>query len=317
MAHEEEIVKPVASDMDFFLIGSRKVHYPQPVPSDQIGVMTWMLNHVEEVLETESPEAWMTRWLDVLISATEAGTKPKVAMPPLGFGDPVSYDIIEQASQALHVTGAVRHGAECFNYLFPQVRSAPHRARVRPTAHTRASRSCHGQDLDDELLVCYDGFMGPPDYHQVPWQYLHKDGLVPFLKARIKEGYAVPLNPKWVLADRGYYELFEDLLASDAASGACAAWYPPGSGVRERIREIHARFPHGFVQSTPLPGVELKTMSAEEAEWELRRRECLRNAKKKLRAFSVMTGVLTAKKERKRTLKRAFTTQRITNFVKG
>ena len=247
----------------------------------------WELDQIEAVLTTAAsrPEGWMTRWLEVLISATEAGTKPKVAMPPLGFGDPVSYGIIEEASTALHVTGAVRHGAECFNFLFPQ-------------------------DLDEELLVCYDGFMGPPDYHQVPWQYLPKEGLLPFLRARIKEGYAVPLNPKWVLCD-GWYDLFEQLLASESAKSACDAWYPPDSGVRERIREIHARFPQGFRPSAPLDGVApVKCLSADEAEWVLRRRECLRNAKKKLRAFSVMMRALNAKKKRNK-LKRAFTCNRL------
>ena len=33
-----------------------------------------------------------------------------------GFGDPKSYDLMAKAVERLHFCGAVRHGAECFNF---------------------------------------------------------------------------------------------------------------------------------------------------------------------------------------------------------
>ena len=46
--------------------------------------------------------------------------KAAVAMPKYGFGDPKSYAIMKFAVQRLEDSGAVRHGAECFNFYFPQ-----------------------------------------------------------------------------------------------------------------------------------------------------------------------------------------------------
>ena len=42
-------------------------------------------------------------------------------LPDFGFGDPTSYRFVEDVVSELKVCGAVRHGAECFNFYFPQV----------------------------------------------------------------------------------------------------------------------------------------------------------------------------------------------------
>lgn len=42
-------------------------------------------------------------------------------MPQFGFGDPISYSLMELAVNQLNRDGCVRHGAECFNYYFPQM----------------------------------------------------------------------------------------------------------------------------------------------------------------------------------------------------
>ena len=55
----------------------------------------------------------------VLKREGEKGFHPE--LPPFGFGDPLSYRCIERAVKHVSHTGAVRHGAECFNYYFPQV----------------------------------------------------------------------------------------------------------------------------------------------------------------------------------------------------
>ena len=61
----------------------------------------------------------MSRWLDVLKQAHDQGFEPPVAK--IGYGDPTSTSIISQAVQQFGVTGAIRHGAESFNFYFPQV----------------------------------------------------------------------------------------------------------------------------------------------------------------------------------------------------
>ena len=54
--------------------------------------------------------------------------------------------------------GSVRHGAESFNFYFPQ-------------------------ELDDEYLVVYDGF------GTVPWKYLDVECLREFLSDRVDNGF--------------------------------------------------------------------------------------------------------------------------------
>ncbi|CAE8721933.1 unnamed protein product, partial [Polarella glacialis] len=61
------------------------------------------------------------------------GFQPK--LPKFGFGDQTSYSITSDLVDSTVETGAVRHGAECFNWYFPQ-------------------------ELDPEFLVVWEGFAG-------------------------------------------------------------------------------------------------------------------------------------------------------------
>jgi hypothetical protein len=288
MAHEEDKVRPVASDIDCFLIGSRNVTYT-PMAAPQVATMGWMLTQIEHALREPRAGGWMSCWLDALKAAYLRGDEVlqsgAAEVPPFGFGDPTSTELIEALVKALRLTGAVRHGAECFNFLFPQ-------------------------DLDDDYLVCWAGFQAAPAFHQVPWQYVGRQGLLHFLAARVDEGYAFPLNPKWALCDEGWYALFERLLASEPARPACNAWYPPDSGLRERMAEIHAAFPDGFRSIADPHGGPDQSCDAGVAEWELRRYQVLQRAKKKLRAIAVMLRIYRAKKSR-RSLKRVVAAHRL------
>lgn len=237
MAHEEDHVRPVASDFDCFLLGSRHVRY-EPLPAEQVALVEKMLDKIERVLDVPKPVGWMSSWLELVLADRE----PQPPTPQFGFGDPTSYGIISEAVRATHLTGAVRHGAECFNFTMPQ-------------------------DLDDEFLVCYEGFRGAPTYSKVPWRYVDRAGLLNFLSARVNEGFAFPINPKWALCDAGWYALFEKLNAS-AGAKACTGWYPPA--VRKRMTAIHAKHPHGLQPDVPA-GVAAHTMEADEAEWLIRR----------------------------------------------
>jgi len=220
VAYEEnERVLPVVSDFDCFLIGTRGVSYDEPLAKDQVDQLGWCLDGIESILDgmggPDGIHAWTTRWFSLL---KEKGGKKKAAVPQYGFGDSKSYSIVENAVERLKNNGAVRHGAECFNYYFPQ-------------------------ELDDEFLVVSDDLDG-----KIPWTYMNRDQLRAFLLRKIDDGYTFPLNPKWVLCDEGWKEVYDKLLASDRpnVTESIDAWLPPGSGLRERIAGVCERHPKGF-----------------------------------------------------------------------
>jgi hypothetical protein len=219
MAYEENgRVVPVVSDFDPFLVGTHRVPFhPEKgsFPEDQVDILKWSVDRIEDILEEQGPENWTSRWLKVLKEETSKGFSPKV--PQFGYGDPRSYSIMANAVERLTDDGAVRHGSECFNYVFPQ-------------------------ELDEELLVISTTFEG------VPWRYMDPEGLQSFLSERIDENYTFPLNPKWILCDPGWKELYDKLLASEnqTVQNSMEIWYPKDSGIREKIEAIHRRHPHGF-----------------------------------------------------------------------
>ena len=56
----------------------------------------------------------MARWLNVLKEESQKGFHP--ALPKYGSGDPTSYGLIGSIVGAMSMCGAVRHGAEYFNF---------------------------------------------------------------------------------------------------------------------------------------------------------------------------------------------------------
>ena len=256
MAHEEEIgVRPVASDIDAFLIGSKGMEAGPPLPDDQLKLAHWCLANVAGVLETPMPQGWTRRWLDVLKHETVTNGVPKHSMPEFGYGDPRSYDIIVKIVQRLNFSGAVRHGAECFNFYFPQ-------------------------ELDTEFLVCWEGFK---DYVplNVPWAYVDQAGLKHFLMARLQEGYSFPLNPKWILCDPGFRDIFDAMQSAPHAQESLDSWLP--AELRKRINELLKAYPEGF-QPVAKEGESVIMIDNDMAEWELRRHAALARAKAKLKA---------------------------------
>jgi hypothetical protein len=119
MAYEENgRVRPVVSDFDPFLVGTRRVHF-DPVDgslsSDQLSILKWCVNQIEIILDSPTrPESWTNRWLEILKRETRKGFHPTI--PKFGFGDPKSYSMIENAVNRLTRDGSVRHGAESFNF---------------------------------------------------------------------------------------------------------------------------------------------------------------------------------------------------------
>lgn len=249
MGYEEEgKVVPVVSDFDCFLIGSKHFSYEDPMLLEQVELMHWCVSQIEWILANHlSPESWTTRWLEVLKHAAKNGFCP--AMPRFGFGDPTSYSMIEASVQRLARTcGAVRHGPECFNFFFPQ-------------------------ELDDEFLIIFPGC-------QI-WQYVSEKELLSILRRKIEEGFTFPLNPKWLLCDPGWMTLFQDLLGSHFSGviDSLNRWFPPKSGLRERILDIHLQYPCGFHNDDQV------RLSPALAEKEYERYLILQRARKKLHGF--------------------------------
>ena len=98
-------------------------------------------------------------------------------------------------------------GAECFNFYFPQ-------------------------ELDKEYLVVWDKYSGPK------WRYLKPDMLLEFLEMRVAQGFAFPLNPKWLLCDPGYYKIYEQMMQNEKLDEQMEVWFPKDSGIRERIAVV-------------------------------------------------------------------------------
>ena len=220
------------------------------------------MTNIESVLDKPDALSWTSRWLEILKRASDEGFHPEA--PPYGFGDPTTYGIFERAVEKLFRTGAVRHGAECFNFYFPQ-------------------------ELDPEFLVIWEGF------EKVPWKYLDASALREFLIARCGDGFAFPLNLKWVLCDEGWFDVLLALRASEAAQGSLDAWFPPSSGLLDRVTEIRAAHPEGFVSSGPTSS-EAVLDDWDLADWELRRHLALHRAKSKLKVALSIRKTLSIRK---------------------
>ena len=215
MAYAERTVTPVVSDFDTFLVGSKGVSYEVPPPPEQVDLMKWALGHTRELLHEPNSKGWMARWLNILKEEARNGFHPP--LPKYGFGDTKSYGLIGSIVDATSNCGAVRHGAECFNFYFPQ-------------------------ELDPDFLIVWDGFGQDP-----PWRSVSEPELRRFLLERARDGFSFPLNPVWPVRDQGWLEVLEALQQGSGEQMAnLRNWFPPESGVLNRIAEMHAEMPDGF-----------------------------------------------------------------------
>ncbi|CAE8641814.1 unnamed protein product [Polarella glacialis] len=210
VAYAEATVKPVVSDFDTFTVGSRGMNY-EPVPEKQAKLALWSLDHASDVIGAPGSKAWTSRWLDVLKEEAQKGFHPDI--PKFGFGDPTSVGMIDDVVNVSSGCGAVRHGAECFNYYFPQ-------------------------ELDEDFLVVWEGFSDPP------WRTFDEPELRAFLLERATEGYAFPTNPIWAVRDPGWYEVLQALRDSEEAKQPMSSWYTQEA--LDKIDEIHEELPDGF-----------------------------------------------------------------------
>ena len=230
MAYEEGGgVKPVVSDFDCFVLGTRGVRYNRSIPAEQVELLQWSVKNIGQVLdkraETGSTDSWVKTWLELA-----ADYHPDT--PRFGNGDPKTYEIIEVGVSRLLDTGCVRHGAECFNWWFPQ-------------------------DIDDEFLVISDTLPG-----RIKWKKMNVHELQDILIQKIDEGFTFPINPKWVLCDSGWRRVYDKLLASQHPNvqDSLNCWLPPDTGLREQIDEISARHPCGFILAEGNTTADFKTL---------------------------------------------------------
>uniref|UniRef100_A0A7S3AWP1 Uncharacterized protein n=1 Tax=Haptolina ericina TaxID=156174 RepID=A0A7S3AWP1_9EUKA len=214
VAYAEAEVKPVCSDFDTFTVGSKGMVY-ETTPPEQVEIVQRTLAATSDLLANPTSKGWTGRWLDKLKDWHDEGFH--VSLPTYGFGDPISYNLIGDVVYTTRACGAVRHGAECFNFYFPQ-------------------------ELDDEFLIIWQGFTDPP------WQLVKPDRLRQFLIERAKEGYCFPMNPVWPIRDPGWYEVYQALKQSPDGAANLKYWFPPESGLMEKIESMHSQYPNGFVQ---------------------------------------------------------------------
>jgi len=214
IAYAEAQVKPVVSDFDTFLVGQRNCELGALHP-DQCKLATWALEHAEAILEQPLPGSWTSRWLSVIKKASQDGFYPHI--PKYGLGDTTSYNIIKEVIQATTSTGAIRHGAECFNYFFPQ-------------------------ELDEEYLVVWSGFA-----EDKPWEYMDEDAVREWLIDRVGEGFVFPMNPVWIVRDIGWEEVFRAMQDTEEGRKALAANFPPESKLKEKVEHLLELYPEGFL----------------------------------------------------------------------
>jgi hypothetical protein len=226
IAYEEEMVKPVVSDFDTFTVASTGVEY-EAVPDDQQKIVTWMLEQAENILLTPDHNPWTVRWLDVIKKEGERGFHPK--FPKNGFGDPTSDKFVGDVINCTIACGAIRHGAECFNYYFPQ-------------------------ELDDEYLVVWEGFEARGD--PKPYKYFDEKKMREFLIERMDvDGFSFPMNPVWPVRDKGWWDVWEKQKKVCPPKNL-ESWYSTKQRIKERMNEIYERCPNGFIQSADAGGKE-------------------------------------------------------------
>eukprot|EP00392_Amoebophrya_sp_AT5.2_P006807 g6819.t1 len=223
MAYAEKTVRPVVSDLDTLLIGSEGDFEYSPLEEKQTALI--LCERLKLV-----KGSWTSLWLKLVTTEVEQGFNP--SLPKYGFGDASSTALIAKTVDALKDCGAVRHGAECFNFFFPQ-------------------------ELDDEYLVIWDqlargGERAPSigaethaRFHGKPWRNVTEPELRAFLMERVAEGFVFPLNPAWpVRAPQTWGPVWRALRAASAAQAANKSWY--ADSVVEEVEALMAEFPQGF-----------------------------------------------------------------------
>ncbi len=85
IAYAGTSAKPVVSDFDTFLFGSRGAICYEVTPEKQVELTKWSLRHTQDLLGTLTESTWTSRWLDVLKEEARNGFHPE--LPKYGFSE--------------------------------------------------------------------------------------------------------------------------------------------------------------------------------------------------------------------------------------
>lgn len=113
--------------------------------------------------------------------------------------------------------GAVRHGAESFNFSFPQ-------------------------DFDETYLVVWEDL--EKDYAKIPWKYCNMEELLSFLQERCEDDFLFPINPVWPARDPRWFEIYQKLKDVEGEG----SWLD--AELCQIIEAIAKEYPDGFVQQS-------------------------------------------------------------------
>eukprot|EP00592_Proboscia_alata_P015112 CAMPEP_0194400088 /NCGR_PEP_ID=MMETSP0174-20130528/127015_1 /TAXON_ID=216777 /ORGANISM="Proboscia alata, Strain PI-D3" /LENGTH=1084 /DNA_ID=CAMNT_0039196557 /DNA_START=293 /DNA_END=3547 /DNA_ORIENTATION=+ len=208
MAYEEnDLVVPVVSDFDCFLVGTKRIPI-KSLPKPQFEMMKKCVTRCEDILDRKESGSFGDQW-DI------TGGK----LPGIGWGDCKTKALMSTAIEYLERRdGCVRHSAECFNYVKP----------------------C---DMDNEFLIVFE----PGVKRKVRWELANEKELVSFLSHQINQGFTFPLNPKWVTCNTMLWKpLYDQLLTSKEPNikRSQAVWFP--IKIRKKIKKIHSKHKNGF-----------------------------------------------------------------------
>lgn len=161
------------------------------------------------MLSHPSSEGWNQQWFQAVASMDKMIT---VDMPKFGLGDSTSTRLIEEVVKATEDSGAVRHGAESFNYMFPQ-------------------------DFDASYLIVWDHFQNDGN---IPWKNCGMNELLTFLRERREDGFIFPINPVWPARDRRWFEIYQELKDAEGFG----VWFD--APLCQMIETIVEKYPDGF-----------------------------------------------------------------------
>lgn len=116
--------------------------------------------------------------------------------------------------------------------------------------------------------------------------------------------FSFPLNPKWVLCDAGWKSIWDKLLASTHhnVESSINVWYPPESGIRERIEAVHTKYPQGYYPFGERKSDGGEKYDDDEAEFALDRHRRIGRAKRKL--LIVLTWISIVQQSQKKVQKK-------------
>ncbi|CAD7926701.1 unnamed protein product [Amoebophrya sp. A120] len=275
VAYEEACVHPVVSDFDTLLIASRGPISYDALPAKQVELQKWCLQQTRQLLETQAADdaagrtckSWTSNWLQVLTAACEQGNF-NPGLPTYGFGDPTSIDIIAKTVAAMAECGAVRHGAECFNFLFPQEQDDQYLViwdkdggdNITDGAKTSAAGTTAPAS---GIPTSHQG--GPPSRTKPTksksWFSVTEPELRAFLADRVADGFVFPLNPAWPARDPvAWGPIWRALQGSEAAQQANQSWYR--QEIVDIVEELMKTYPEGFRSATSAANAEKATGSA-------------------------------------------------------